>query len=537
MRTKFVNPIPFTSVDEAIERITGTWPDKPQARLLAPIVVRMKPLPKETSDTLGSEERAARGLLRQLDKENDAGLALVRFLATSFRDHEVDPVRDEFADALRQSGFDYETAFARYAPRHGFNPTREEAARLYLHASLIDPARLIDWARQVAFGSGRLLHPEAGRGTASDGWKESDDPRSLSFWLRVDFDRTVKIFEAQLEITSDDEELICLEKALHRAIFWRNTRESTHHHENYRLVLGDHSNALRLHQTFFRNLVRGRGLENHPRLPELLLRLRFMAWEGEEASIGEDLQKQDVATAMRELGMLRATLTELGADDQHQLLWAEREHMRACTRTLFTGSGIWAGMKSLLLMIRTLKGPVFEPDLSWWLAHKNSKRAPGVVSLANDLMFGFQAFARTEQEDDPKLVDLRTELARFCVERLSTRKDKSGPTEPDPTWRYGYVRALGELGVNPDGKGHRTLHHVMNDDDDRDVREAARKIYPRLREQRAAPEGNPRRAVLAALWWIRQAQMIAVGAEVDSDGANRTRAEEVRYTARGHRNE
>jgi hypothetical protein len=152
-------------------------------------------------------------------------------------------------------------------------------------------------------------------------------------------------------------------------------------------------------------------------------------------------------------------------------------------------------------------------------------------------MFGFQAFARTEQEDDPKLVELRTDLARFCVERLSTRKDKTGPTEPDPTWRYGYVRALGELGVNPDGKGHRTLHHVMNDDDDPHVREAARKIYPRLREQRAAPEGNPRRAVLAALWWIRQAQMTDVGGELDPDGANRTRAEEVRYTARGHRNE
>jgi len=536
MRTKFVEPKPYTLEDEAIAHFRGKWRDTEQAKWLAPIVVKTKPLRREIADSVEQSMRAVRILLRQLEGGGDPQLAIIRFIASHLREHEVDPARDELITALRAHQYDFDAAFGRYEPRHGFNPTREEAARLLRGASLVNIARIIDWARQVERGRSPFIHESNNWGSSSPGWMDADDPTSLSFWLRCDFNAAVEAVEQRERASDDADEIICLEKSLHQAVFWRNARESHHHHENYALALGDLAASLRKHHAFFRELILAKGImAKHPRVPELVLRLRFVAWEGDEAALSDDVHKDEVAMANRELGALRSRLAALPVEEQHELLLEQREHLLACSRALFTGGGLWAGMKALLLLIRALKGPAFEPDLSWWGSYKDSKRARGVVRLAHDLMFGFQTFARTEQEDDPKLVELRTDLARFCVERLSTRKDKSGPTEPDATWRYGYVRALGELGVNPDGKGHQTLHHVMNDDADAEVRAAAQKVYPRLREQRAAPEGNPRRAMLAALWWIRQAQMISVGVDVDADGANRTRAEEVRYTARSRR--
>jgi hypothetical protein len=41
---------------------------------------------------------------------------------------------------------------------------------------------------------------------------------------------------------------------------------------------------------------------------------------------------------------------------------------------------------------------------------------------------------------------------------------------------------------------------------------------------------SPRRAVLGAFWWLRQAHLKSLGIEIDRDGAQRTRIKELSRT-------
>jgi hypothetical protein len=68
-------------------------------------------------------------------------------------------------------------------------------------------------------------------------------------------------------------------------------------------------------------------------------------------------------------------------------------------------------------------------------------------------------------------------------------------------------------------------------DPDADVRDAAHAAYEQMRRLKTMPENmSPRRAVMSALWWIRQAHLLELGIELDENGAQRTRVKELTRT-------
>ena len=68
-------------------------------------------------------------------------------------------------------------------------------------------------------------------------------------------------------------------------------------------------------------------------------------------------------------------------------------------------------------------------------------------------------------------------------------------------------------------------------DPDESVRDAAATVLNTAIRNESLPEDvSPRRAVLSALWWLRQGHLLALGLEPDPDGAQRTRVKELART-------
>lgn len=234
----------------------------------------------------------------------------------------------------------------------------------------------------------------------------------------------------------------------------------------------------------------------------------------------------------------------------------EEAHFQTCVMLLYQFGGVWRGMKPLLLAIRTMACPCVARDLRHWNEAVEDGRTgiqdelaqpPEPWSIVPGSMINlFQHYVGREQSSDPDLVALRGELANFCLERLGdrwskeqrARAEETGHARTDedmiersPAWRLCLVRAVASLYINPEGKGHRTLEMSSRIDPDSDVREAAHAAYEQMRRLKSMPENvSPRRAVMSALWWIRQAHLLGLGIELDANGAQRTRAKELTRT-------
>jgi hypothetical protein len=251
----------------------------------------------------------------------------------------------------------------------------------------------------------------------------------------------------------------------------------------------------------------------------------------------DDVAELAVQRAREILGRLRVALRD-DPDKGFSALHDHREVLAAAAWTLALRDGLWAAFKPVLLLQRNLRVPAVGPDLRTW--NESGKpdtpmpwcRVPEILTRLVHMLAG------REQQGDPDLLTLRNEFAEFCLERLRTRQagkngadGPPGPVEPSAAWREGYVRAYDELRVNPRGKGHRTLHVAMEGDPDQQVRDAAARVYKATRHGATlAPGTSPRRAVLRALWWLRQAHLIDLGVVPDRDGAQRTRDAEARHT-------
>lgn len=229
----------------------------------------------------------------------------------------------------------------------------------------------------------------------------------------------------------------------------------------------------------------------------------------------------------------------------------EKDHLHTCLMLLFRFGGVWRGLKPMLLAWRALSTPGVAHDLRYWQEPDRSSPPYPWVDLFAWPINLFHAFVGREQATDPALVQLRGQLAGFCLERLADRWSKTEREEAKVNgrrrtnddmlersreWRYCLIRAVGTLGLNPEGKGHRTLRMTADLDPEFDVREAARQGYEQLRRTVELPEGvSPRRAIMSALWWIRQAHLVGLGIQPDPDGAQRTRIKELSRTKENDR--
>lgn len=121
------------------------------------------------------------------------------------------------------------------------------------------------------------------------------------------------------------------------------------------------------------------------------------------------------------------------------------------------------------------------------------------------------------------------EYIRGCVSD-GWRFDQS-IKEPDSVWRYAYVKAVADLGADPNGTihfHHEILNQVALKDPSPEVREAAGIASKAINTQSGWKSGSSKRLLLNAWWWIRQAHMISVGGTIDLEAALKRRELEYR---------
>lgn len=286
-----------------------------------------------------------------------------------------------------------------------------------------------------------------------------------------------------------------------------------------------------------------------PDLRTLWMLLFRMGWDADRAACPEKTRKRMIDAARADIAALRQVLEKAdkaGDTPEAQQFVQQLRHLRRCASLLAFHGSVFQMLKPMLLALRKLKTPAVAHDLRDWDEFEDDpppkpwRELPAMISAV------FHATVGREQAEDPDLEKLRGEFGAFCLERLTDRwkeaerkaalesgraRENEDMTEPSPEWRYAYVRAAAALRINPDGKGHRTLHMAASLDPDSDVKDAARAAEQLLRHQGRLPERvSPRRAVMTAIWFLKQAHLRALDVYVDADGAQRTRIKELTRT-------
>lgn len=256
-----------------------------------------------------------------------------------------------------------------------------------------------------------------------------------------------------------------------------------------------------------------------------------MIEQSRDLPMDSEIVKRSGEVAGRALGLLRKKARDRLQDpplpEAHRARTAHGAALVALARAKGLGPMLWSGVQ----LLRALPEPCVPSDLRWW--HEDGLEAPhlawGWLPMAMAALV--HSRGRIEQESDQDLVAARATLAGHLLDRLKPRKEGSGAadlTEPSAIWRQCCIRAVQELGVNPGGRGHRVLYKAEEADPDPDVRRLANTARHEVRHATAAPDSHsPRRRLMAAIWWLRQAHRIALGLDVDPSGARRTRQREI----------
>ncbi|MDR1419143.1 MAG: hypothetical protein LBI86_02095 [Treponema sp.] len=216
--------------------------------------------------------------------------------------------------------------------------------------------------------------------------------------------------------------------------------------------------------------------------------------------------------------------------------------MTACwaASIVYETGDCWKGIKPLLLTFRNSRNILLDKKL---LPVNTENTAAAIYQLLH------------RRDNDDRLKKLRRDMAdEFCdYLKPLPAKDRGDPLdrlenytgaerklegfdpgfrEPNPHWRYAYVRAIADLGVDTDGKGH-FFHSVLEKAAENDpspmVKEAAAKTARRLRKTGDSPEeGSHRRRLIQAFWWLRRAHMLTLDVFFDEKEALTTRNSEFR---------
>ncbi len=262
------------------------------------------------------------------------------------------------------------------------------------------------------------------------------------------------------------------------------------------------------------------------------------AWNQAGCVIDASVAKRIERAGQVQLGKLRSEL-------HNKVSHHDWEFYDVVVQSILAFGSPWAAVKPLLLGLRELAEPAVARDLRHW-PEAGKEPVPESLSclprwIGN--LLGSPAL-RIERETDPELSTIRGEFAMFCLKRLKNREDclqgcadrkltNEDFVEPNPIWRACYARAAGELRINPQGSSHRIAYWSSQNDPDPMVREASGRLYDSLRHKIGLdPKLSPRRPLLAAFWWLRQAHLLSLGIEIDQPGAQRTRNKELRWTDR-----
>ncbi|WP_152207922.1 hypothetical protein [Marinobacter changyiensis] len=150
-----------------------------------------------------------------------------------------------------------------------------------------------------------------------------------------------------------------------------------------------------------------------------------------------------------------------------------------------------------------------------------------------------QSREESEQAELACYESFALELVEFCLSRLRLRKgekpnngkyDATQVTEPSPTWRQGYLKALLELGLDPSGKAHKTVHFTKQFDPDESVRAIAKECYRAVRREAKKNRSiqDFKRGLIAAEWWLLMSQRLELNLDVNHEEALKTRRNSLR---------
>ncbi len=241
-------------------------------------------------------------------------------------------------------------------------------------------------------------------------------------------------------------------------------------------------------------------------------------------------QEMLMKAAIAALGRLRVLAREAHTPEATARFQGKTDFYNDALKFVGIYGSVWNSLKPLILALRAMSAPTVGPDLRYSFGDDLPAPPQPWFWIADWAASVLHTYAGKEQEDDAKLEELRGEMAEFCLARLKTGEKE---IERSATWRYAYVRAARELRINPRGRGHHVLNWSRKSDPEKSVRDAAEEAYTELRHDVDLPEKrSPRRAVLAALWWLRRAHFIELRGEaaLDVRGALRTRNREGRNT-------
>ena len=274
---------------------------------------------------------------------------------------------------------------------------------------------------------------------------------------------------------------------------------------------------------------------------------------GLESELPAELRNQLVASASRHIGILRSVLRDTPEvfedEDSAGTGSTDFYFYEDAFYILLTLAPPWKCLKPLLLAFTQMKRRAITSDLRAWPEVGREEELPDPyynIALWIAITM-YPQNLRDELESDSHLRGLREEFAKFCLERLKTKKKKETVSEDKqftdedfvesrPLWRRGYVQALAALRVNPGGRAHRTLFWLSENDPNEEVCALAKRAHKQIRHlDRKKPnldEGaSPRRPLFEAFWWLRQAHLATTpGIEIDQPGAMRTRRRELHRT-------
>jgi len=194
--------------------------------------------------------------------------------------------------------------------------------------------------------------------------------------------------------------------------------------------------------------------------------------------------------------------------------------------------GLWYGLKQLLIVFRTLKRELISELVDKDL---NLKRGYNMINpffiIGDYLCYFIKSSKELRQEmanglsdwlkplPNSKRDDLNKRLENYTSEEKEIEGFDINYIEPNPIWRYAYVRAIADLGVDVDGKGH-YIHSIMDkvaqEDPSEMVREAAVKTSAELKNLRDGwDKGSHLKKIRLALWWFMQASRLAMNLPIN----------------------
>jgi hypothetical protein len=191
--------------------------------------------------------------------------------------------------------------------------------------------------------------------------------------------------------------------------------------------------------------------------------------------------------------------------------------------------GLWHGLKPLLIALRKNRMEWVDEGLDYD-NRPNDNNNPveeiefyfsffreSLKSLRQDMATGLSDWLKPLPES--KRGNLEKRLAEFP----EIEKNRDGfditYTEPDPIWRYAYVLAIADLGVDVDGRGHyihSVIDKVAQEDPSEMVRKAAEEVSAELKKLRNGWDGDAHyQKITLAFWWIKQASRLVLNLSID----------------------